>query len=199
MQSLLTLPILAVAAVTSRAGPAASDVSAGASDATRLDQAAFRIFYDQTAAGLRRYLQRVCHDPERADDLVQDSYIRLLHRSDLDLDPKALRAYLYRTATNLLRDQWRRDQRERRGLERWLVEWRERLSVAPSEPADDLATALAQLPARDRAMLWLAHVEGWSHQEIADQFDLRPASIKVLLFRLRRRLADQLRPDGGAP
>ena len=59
--------------------------------------------------------------------------------------------------------------------------------------ADDedrnLARAMAQLKPREREMLWLAYAHGSSHEEIAESLGLRKSSIKILLFRARRRLA----------
>jgi RNA polymerase sigma-70 factor (ECF subfamily) len=57
----------------------------------------------------------------------------------------------------------------------------------------DLARAMDRLKPRERDMLWLAYANGSSHQEIADALGLKRASIKLLLFRARRRLANLLR------
>jgi RNA polymerase sigma-70 factor (ECF subfamily) len=48
---------------------------------------------------------------------------------------------------------------------------------------------MSLLKPREREMLWLAYAEGASHREIAGMLGMRPASIKLLLFRARRRLA----------
>jgi RNA polymerase sigma-70 factor (ECF subfamily) len=42
-------------------------------------------------------------------------------------------------------------------------------------------------------LLWLAYVEGANHKEIAKSTGLRAGSIRLLLFRARRKLADMLR------
>ena len=62
----------------------------------------------------------------------------------------------------------------------------------------DVGRALEQLKPRERAMLWLAYVEGSSHKEIAEVVGLRAASIRLLLFRARRKLVHILRetPEG---
>jgi RNA polymerase sigma-70 factor (ECF subfamily) len=52
----------------------------------------------------------------------------------------------------------------------------------------DVGRALEQLRERDRRILWLAHVEEASHAEIAAAIGARAASVRVLLFRARRRL-----------
>ena len=48
---------------------------------------------------------------------------------------------------------------------------------------------MARLKPRERALLWLAYAQGSSHKEIAESLGLRAASVKLLLFRARRRLA----------
>src|SRR6266700_89375 len=50
-----------------------------------------------------------------------------------------------------------------------------------------------QLRPRERHLLWLAYVEGANHKEIADSTGLRTGSVKLLLFRARRKLANMLR------
>ena len=52
---------------------------------------------------------------------------------------------------------------------------------------------MARLKPRERDLLWLAYAQGSSHQEIAQALGLKTASIKLLLFRARRRLAALLR------
>ena len=104
---------------------------------------------------------------------------------------------MFRVAVNLVRDRHRRrvDEVELPG------EGHPHEPTAPAEsPAHaerrlDLGRALSKLRARDRDMLWLAYAEGASHEEIASAMGLRPASIKLLLFRARRRLASLLRPS----
>jgi RNA polymerase sigma-70 factor, ECF subfamily len=64
---------------------------------------------------------------------------------------------------------------------------------AAAERSADLTSAMAHLAPRERAMLWLAYAEGASHGEIAAVLGLNPGSLKTMLFRARRRLADLLR------
>jgi RNA polymerase sigma-70 factor (ECF subfamily) len=65
----------------------------------------------------------------------------------------------------------------------------------------DFTRAMSRLKPRERAMLWLAYAEGASHREIADVLGLRPTSLKPMLFRARRKLAELLgrAPRGGKP
>jgi len=54
----------------------------------------------------------------------------------------------------------------------------------------------AALAPRERALLWLAYVEGENHQEIADALGLARGSVKVLLFRARAKLKRLLTTAG---
>ena len=56
-----------------------------------------------------------------------------------------------------------------------------------------LSPALAKLRPRDRQLLWLAHAENYSHSEIAQITGLATPSIRLLLFRARRKIARILR------
>ncbi len=56
------------------------------------------------------------------------------------------------------------------------------------------AATLRQLKPRERELLWLAYVEGMNHDEIAAATGLRPLSIRILLFRARRKAAQLLAP-----
>ena len=57
----------------------------------------------------------------------------------------------------------------------------------------DLARSMARLKPRERDLLWLAYAQGSSHKEIAETLGLKTASVKLLLFRARQRLARLLR------
>ena len=156
-----------------------------------MGQEEFRLFFEKTARQLWAYLMRVSGDPGTADDLLQESYLRLL-RSSLPADAEEAhrRNYLYRIATNLLRDRSR--QRGREGL---LSEAKERASWPTSDQDHSVHSALARLRPVEREMLWLAYVEGASHAEIAEVTGYTRLSIRPLLSRARRRLARML--EGG--
>ena len=133
---------------------------------------------------------------ETADDLLQEAYYRLLRSGPRDADEGHRVRYLYRIAGNLVRDHYRRQRPE--------VEIDPEHRPVPGHGADaalhsDLESALAELGPRDRQMLWLAYVEGMTHVEIGEVMDLKPASLRSMLFRARQRLADILRARGLAP
>jgi RNA polymerase sigma-70 factor (ECF subfamily) len=56
-----------------------------------------------------------------------------------------------------------------------------------------------QLKPRERALLWMAYVEGFDHREIGAALQLGERSVRVLLFRARRKLAGMVREQGLQP
>lgn len=160
-----------------------------------MDEEAFRGFYDRTARTLRAYLARVTGDAALADDLLQETYFRFLRaRSNYEGEAHRRNA-LFRIATNLVYDS-RRRARVAPPLVVTEQEIADRRGEAVStERASDLRRAMSHLKPRERALLWLAYAQGSSHKEIAQSLGLRTGSVKLLLFRARRRLATLL---GGA-
>jgi RNA polymerase sigma-70 factor (ECF subfamily) len=161
-----------------------------------MDETAFRELYERTAPALRGYLARVSGSRALADDLLQESYLRLMRSGFVGHDDDHTRRYLFRIATNLLRDHYRRPRRDTEALPETLAAPE---IASAAELGCDVRGAFATLPARERSLLWLAYVEGSSHREIAAALHLKAASVRVLLFRARGRLAALLRARGLAP
>ena len=154
-----------------------------------MDEESFRGFYDRTARTLRAYLARVTGDAALADDLLQEAYYRFLRARSRYEGEAHRRNALFRIATNLIYDS-RRRARVAPFLDASQQEIADRHDeAAATERATDLRRAMARLKPRERALLWLAYAQGSSHKEIAESLGLRAASVKLLLFRARRRLA----------
>ncbi|HTM16142.1 MAG TPA: sigma-70 family RNA polymerase sigma factor [Terracidiphilus sp.] len=170
---------------------------AGTAPAAAMDNEQFAAFYARSARPLWAYLARVSRDPALADDLTQEAYVRFLCADHPQDGEVAARRYLFKIATNLLRDHWRRPQSSS------IDELPEHIfTTTPGNTQSDsisvLGPAMAQLRPRDRQLLWLAYAEGYTHQEIAQILGLASASIRLLLFRARRKMARLLRSGGEA-
>jgi RNA polymerase sigma-70 factor (ECF subfamily) len=170
-----------------------------------MDGAAFESLFAATRGPLLAYLRHAAGQEATAEDLLQEAYIRLLNHPPRTTDPKALRCWLFTTATRLLKDHWRRERPWA-----WLP-W-ERDGGDGQEPAaeaplqDHLAwtqelvrEGLRALTPRQRSLVWLAHVEGFDHGELASALGLTPGSARVLLHRARQRMNETLRTLGGTP
>lgn len=187
-------PIPFAANLQDSALPAGEDEDSAVTRETPMDEAAFRDFYEETAPRLRGYLRRTCGNPALADDLAQETFYRFLRARLPRGDGRQLRAYLYRIASSLVVDHWRQIERERR---RNLAMPEE---SAPERNEDtDAMRVFHRLKPRDQTLLWLAYVEGFDHAEIASAVNVREKSVRVLLFRARKRLEEALRADGAGP
>jgi RNA polymerase sigma-70 factor (ECF subfamily) len=156
-----------------------------------MTEEAFRAFYEQTARPVWAYLARMTGDSRLADDLLQEAYYRFLRtQADFESDDHR-RNYLFRIATNLVRDHRRRSSTQERHLSESV---RTEEIAAGAHEGDrvvrrlDLARAMEHLKPRERSLLWLAYAQGCSHEEIAEVLGLKKASLKALLFRARKRL-----------
>jgi RNA polymerase sigma-70 factor (ECF subfamily) len=122
--------------------------------------------------------------------LLQETYYRFL-RAAKDYESEAHRRNsLFHIATNLVRDI------KRRPAPLPLLDPESAARLPADLNADDavvvrtdLQRAMNRLKPRERMLLWLAYAQGESHREIAQALGLKPGSIKLLLFRARRKLA----------
>ena len=140
---------------------------------------------------LVRYLTRRLGDRDWAEEVAQETFLRALRQDTLSSE----RSWLFAVATNLVRDEARRDERRRRHLQLLADEAREQEQEAP---ADDLERAheramarkaVDSLAERDRLAL-LMREEGLDYNEIAEALGLSVGSIGTTLARARRRLAE---------
>lgn len=174
----------------------AREADAGAR-AEFLSESEFQELYRLQARPLWAYLYRLTGNTADADDLLQEAFCRLLAAPLATRDDGQLRAYLYRVASNAAIDLWRRGGRIRR-REEPLTDESAGAAHGGQDPAlkHDMARTFRDLKPQERMLLWLAHVEGSEHREIASALGLKAASVPVMLFRARRKLADLLRKRG---
>ena len=163
-----------------------------------LDEAAFRHVYDATARAIWAYLYRTLGSAPDADDLAQEVFLRYVKAPLATRDLAENRAYLFRIASNLAIDHWRR-----RGTQPTRdAEPLEDDTARTAAPGDrlalraDLAKVFRDLKPRERTMIWLSCVEGESAAEIAQAIGVGKNSVPVLLFRARTKLARLLRRAG---
>lgn len=164
-----------------------------------LDESTFASFYESTKQHLWLYIVRMMRDESRADDIFQETYVRFLQSDVINSGDSQLRSYLYRIATNLMRDHWRKQRREQRWFTDDSNDAPAQGSVADADLQHDIADALGYLAPRQRSMVWLAYVEEYTHKEIAEMLKVRERSVKVLLHRAKLKLLDIFQQKGIAP
>ena len=155
----------------------------------------FRLYHGP----LVRYLTRRLGDRDWAEEVAQETFLRALRQETLTSE----RSWLFAVATNLVRDEARKDERRRVRLQLLAAEERvreeERLE-APADGADEYDAARAAemamarravdaLAERDRLAL-LMREEGLDYHEIAEALGLSFGSVGTTLARARRRLTE---------
>lgn len=159
------------------------------------DRVKVESIFDEEYDGLFRYLCRLTGDPDLAADVAQECFIRLVERRPHD---RQLRAWLYRVATNLVRDGSRVSRRRRELLDESV----ELIAVSSSPPDPERAlelaerkqqvrTALEALSLRDRTLL-LMREEGFSHREMAEAVGTTTKSVGSMIARALNKLAREL-------
>ncbi|MDQ6717726.1 MAG: sigma-70 family RNA polymerase sigma factor [Gemmatimonadota bacterium] len=149
-----------------------------------------RLFRTYNAA-LVRYLTRRLGDRDWAEEVAQETFVRALRQKTIDNE----RAWLFAVATNLVRDEARKDSTRRRHLallaeqERDTVYEPRETSLERAQEAALARKAVDTLAEKDRLAL-LMREEGLDYGEIAEALQLSPGSVGTTLSRARRRLVE---------
>lgn len=146
---------------------------------------------------LKRYLARLTGDQDLAADVAQETFVRLLEHQP---PPTAVRPWLFRVATNLVRDTGRRTRRHQvLALDGRAPAAHGDPPSAPDQHVDRercrrlVRAALDELSPKERKAL-LMREEGFRHREIAEALGTTTGSVGTLLSRAIRKAADRLRP-----
>jgi RNA polymerase sigma-70 factor, ECF subfamily len=160
----------------------------------RGDAAAFAVVFDAVAPHVHRYARRVLRESAAADDIVQQTLLRM-HRARGDFSPEGkVLPWAYSIARNLIRDQLRQKRREdelRRRAERCV---RPAFPPPPDAQLDaeetmaSLRSCFASLPGAQQTAYLLMHNEGLSLAEGARQLGITIVALKLRVHRAVARL-----------
>ena len=151
----------------------------------------FRCYHAQIV----RYLTRRLGDRDLADELASETFVRAMRYLGEHGSVSSERSWLFAVATNLVRDEARRDIRQRRHLELLRAEGAgqvqepEPTSLERMQEAALARRAVDALAERDRVAL-LMKEEGLDYHEIATALGLSVGSVGTTLSRARRRLVE---------
>jgi len=136
--------------------------------------------YEEYEEKLHGYAQKLTRDPHAADDLVQETFIRVLNHLPLleQLERYQRRSWLHQTLKNLFLDRQRASQRETALIERFAQE-----SDSYAEPdAGRLETDLLSLaPEPHRELLEKRYILGMTSREIGAQLGIPAATVRSRL------------------
>jgi RNA polymerase sigma-70 factor (ECF subfamily) len=159
------------------------------------DRGAFAVLVERYQDAVVNYLTRTSGSRARAEDLAQETFLRLYQHAASYREEGKLGGWLYRTATNLLRSE-----------ERWMWRWhpfgpRASMRAEPARQEADLLkdearrvvqAALVRVPLCYRAPLVLHVIEERSLDEVAEVLDLPLGTVKSRISRGRARLRAEL-------
>lgn len=138
---------------------------------------------DTYADGVYRFVLKQCRDEELANDIVQDSFLKMWEKIS-EISGEKAKSYLFTTAYHTLIDRLRKDQRK--------VNVEDISSYSTSTSKNDysdvkeiLDAGLAKLPEIQKSVLLLRDYEGYSYEEIGEIMNLNESQVKVYIFRAR--------------
>jgi RNA polymerase sigma-70 factor (ECF subfamily) len=154
-------------------------------------------FYENYSRSFWFYIYKICGDEPMADDIFQESFYRFIKARINFQNEKHMQAYLYRIAYRLIIDKARRIRVEKKAFEE---EQRAYMSDIQKEGPQseihfslDMEKTFKTLKPKERMLLWLAYIEGYSYGEIAEMTETKKNSLKVQIFRAREKLAKILK------
>jgi RNA polymerase sigma-70 factor, ECF subfamily len=144
----------------------------------------FRTTYPRLAGWVRRLVD----DDDTAHEIAAEAFVRLLARWTRVDSPQS---YLYMIATNLVRDHWRKAERERRAIRSVTAGGAPDEAAYPDQDVD-VRNLLASLPPRLRDPFLLHYYAGFPIREVAALLHRPEGTIKADLFAARARLKTAL-------
>lgn len=151
-----------------------------------------QLLFEEVFPPLHRYALRLTGDPDLAQDVAQEAFVRL-YRDQVQGPPAALKGWLFRVAGNLIRDRYRVTENRRRLLEANPVtpggSPDPEMELERAQTVSDVRRVLDALTERDRTLL-LMREEGFSYQEMAEAVDVKATSVGTLLARAQQRFIE---------
>jgi len=138
---------------------------------------------DLYSDGVYRFILKNIKDRDTAQDIVQESYVRMWERVKEVAYEKA-RAYLFTTAYHTMIDHIRKNQRIS-SLDDGFNETHDESPCTYNDLKEVINEAVAKLPEIQRSVIMLRDYEGYSYEEIGEILQLNESQVKVYIFRAR--------------
>lgn len=158
------------------------------------DQKAFEQMYRENLGRVYAVCLRICADRARAEELTQDVFVRTWQMLPTFRGESAFSSWLHRLTVNVVLVDFRSQRRRtaRVQLSEDLEQYDGPEQAAPLGTAMDLEDGIAKLPPQARAIFVLHDIEGYKHEEIAEQLGLAVGTCKAQLHRARKLLKEVL-------
>lgn len=139
-------------------------------------------WYEKYKTGIYRYILSITHDPQLAEDILQDTFVQLLN-DGIRFDPGKEQAWLYKVARNKCFNVLKR-QKKLAAIQP---------SAAPIAKQDwEFIELIAPLTAKEQEIVALKIIGGFSHKEIAKIIGTSSAAAKKRYERAIQKLRDEM-------
>ncbi|WP_019535493.1 RNA polymerase sigma factor [Paenibacillus ginsengihumi] len=169
------------------------------------DQVAFEMFVHRYHGPLLSYLDRMLRNPQKAEDFVQETFVRLIRQLRRGPVPEKLKPWIYRVAKNLCFDYWRSaESRSNVLISGTLPDRADPLSSVVDiyerqETRKELLQALDSLSEAQRAIVILRFFQDLKLQDIAEVMDMSLSAVKSSLYQSLKKLKRRYDASSGEP
>jgi RNA polymerase sigma-70 factor (ECF subfamily) len=160
------------------------------------DEEEFAMIFNEVYPNLCRFLECMLGKRGNAQDIAQESFLRLFRKSFKNIPPSEARFWLYRVARNLALNELSKAQTRSRLFDKVAGAFRHNPPDPEQEYERDerkqmVLALLESLPEQQRAALLLREQEQMSYSEIAHVLNVSESKVKVDIFRARNALRER--------
>lgn len=146
------------------------------------DERAYKILYDKYYTDLIVYCYNLTKDKDRAEDVVQQTLVKIWIKKDTLQIKSSLKNYLYRSVYNTFLKEYRKIKKEELALSELkntvLMDFVEKDESFLEERMKLLESAIDQLPKKNREVFLLSKKSGYKHKEIAFQLEISEKAVE---------------------
>ncbi|WP_042477524.1 sigma-70 family RNA polymerase sigma factor [Bacillus ndiopicus] len=160
--------------------------------------------YRQHAKSLYFYLYKMCGNPQLAEDLVQETFVRATVSLEVASAEHA-KAWLFQVARHAYLDEWRKNERRQKNpIFQFFLRPKEMFSPygIPEEQLiekvhqDLVLDIMRRLPENYRTVLYLREEESFTYKEIAQFMKMTEEQVKITLYRARKKFEGIAQQEG---
>lgn len=157
------------------------------------NESAFKELLDRYQAAVYNLAYRFLNDANEAEDIAQETFLRLYRTANRYKPQASLRTYLFRIAKNLCIDFLRKKRPEpMEHLPEKMVQDSPLDQLERAQALEIIFNCIDKLPENQRMAILLRHTSGLRYQEIADVMGLTVSAVESLLVRARKTLRQRL-------
>ena len=149
--------------------------------------------YDQYYDPVRKFILAYVKDEWVADDLIQETFIRVQKNLDSLKDSSKMSSWIFRIAHNLCHDHFRLSKKSssnKRALQQEIVTFKEAVvqkELEQQQMGECVQDKMDLLPPDYRSVLILSDIMAFNHKEIAEIMEISVSNVKVRIHRARKK------------